>query len=177
MEDPKRNWDLEHIYDTEIAPLMSRIIEICKANNLPMFATFVYANGEDDGEDYCTTYVVSAKPQEQKAILAAILLPAHYEWPEEREAPRRKARGFTPRSRSTELPRSMVVRAADVAVAVDRREDFGNIQSGQPISTSSRPEEQAHVSVVILPLTEQMQQRVDFAERQETKRSSTTTAS
>jgi hypothetical protein len=87
MEDPKRNWDLEHIYDTEIAPLMSRIIEICKANNLPMFATFVYANGEDDGEDYCTTYVVSAKPQEQKAILAAILLPAHYEWPEEREAP------------------------------------------------------------------------------------------
>jgi exonuclease SbcC len=27
-------------------------------------------------------YFVSAKPQEQKAILAAILVPAHYEWPE-----------------------------------------------------------------------------------------------
>ena len=32
--------DKEAIYDTEIAPLMARIIEACKANDLPFFASF-----------------------------------------------------------------------------------------------------------------------------------------
>ena len=47
-------FDLENIYDAEIAPLMAKIISICKEHKLPMFATFLYASdGEND--DYCTT--------------------------------------------------------------------------------------------------------------------------
>jgi hypothetical protein len=44
--------DNEKIYDEQIAPLMSQIIEICKANNIPMFADFQYAKF-----DFCTTLV------------------------------------------------------------------------------------------------------------------------
>ena len=48
-------FDLEAVYDAEIAPLMTQIIEICAAHRLPMLATFAYAVQEDDGADYCTT--------------------------------------------------------------------------------------------------------------------------
>lgn len=48
-------FDLEAIYDAEIAPLMSKIIDICKAHKLPMFATFVCANDPDDENVLCTT--------------------------------------------------------------------------------------------------------------------------
>ena len=52
----KPDFDLEHVYDEQIAPLMSKIIDICKDNNLPMFATFLYAHdGEEEGGQLCTT--------------------------------------------------------------------------------------------------------------------------
>lgn len=44
--------DCETIYDEQINPLMTKIIEICQANDIPMFASFKY---KDDG--YCTTYL------------------------------------------------------------------------------------------------------------------------
>jgi hypothetical protein len=50
-----KGFDLEAVYDSEIAPLMKRIIDICKAHKLPMFSTFLYASDAQDGHDLCTT--------------------------------------------------------------------------------------------------------------------------
>jgi len=46
----KDHRNLESVYDKEIAPLMEKIINICRANQLPMFATFEYKN-----DTFCTT--------------------------------------------------------------------------------------------------------------------------
>jgi len=48
-------FDLEAVYDDEIAPLMTQIIAICKAHKLPMFTTFVYRAEGQDSADLCTT--------------------------------------------------------------------------------------------------------------------------
>lgn len=53
-ETPKETWDLEAVYDSEIAPLMTKIIAVCKEHRLPMLATFAYANDVDEAQ-YCTT--------------------------------------------------------------------------------------------------------------------------
>jgi len=50
-------FDLEAVYDAEIAPLMAQIIDICKKHNLPMCAEFLYKNDDEEGEQYCTSYV------------------------------------------------------------------------------------------------------------------------
>jgi hypothetical protein len=42
----------EKIYDEQIAPLMAKIIEICKAEEIPMFAEVQYAD-----LDFCTTFI------------------------------------------------------------------------------------------------------------------------
>jgi hypothetical protein len=42
--------DRESVYDEQISPLMRQIIAICKANGIPMFASFVFAP-----ERFCTT--------------------------------------------------------------------------------------------------------------------------
>lgn len=53
-------FDLEQVYDEQIFPLMAQILAICKAHDLPMLATFVYAQREENGEpraDLCTSLV------------------------------------------------------------------------------------------------------------------------
>ncbi len=47
----------EQIYDEQINPLMTRIIEICRENNIPLLAAFQLATSEEDkdGEFLCTT--------------------------------------------------------------------------------------------------------------------------
>jgi hypothetical protein len=50
----KKEFDLEEVYDNEIAPLMETIIGICKEHKLPMFATFLYA-ANDEQDDFCST--------------------------------------------------------------------------------------------------------------------------
>lgn len=42
----------EKIYDEQIAPLMAKIIEICSAEQIPMFAEFQYAELE-----FCQSYI------------------------------------------------------------------------------------------------------------------------
>lgn len=49
-------YDKEKIYDKEIYPLMSQIIEICKENDIQMFATYTL---KEVGEIACTTYIES----------------------------------------------------------------------------------------------------------------------
>jgi len=44
--------DLEKVYDEEIAPLMEKIIAICKEHKLPVFATFEFAPSE-----FCSTLI------------------------------------------------------------------------------------------------------------------------
>lgn len=56
----------EQIYDAEIYPLMGKIIEICQANKISMFATFDIPNDED-ATLTCTTCTAdeSGKPSER----------------------------------------------------------------------------------------------------------------
>jgi hypothetical protein len=44
----------EAVYDAEIHPLMAKIIDICKANGIPVVASFDISGPEDDGL-HCTT--------------------------------------------------------------------------------------------------------------------------
>lgn len=62
-------FDLEDIYDAQIAPLMDKIIGICKEHKLPMFATFLYANDAEEGEALCTTNLMF----EERPIPAVLL--------------------------------------------------------------------------------------------------------
>ena len=55
-------FDLEAVYDQEISPLMTRLIEICKVNNIPMLASFLYARAEDGEDFFCTTALVPRPP-------------------------------------------------------------------------------------------------------------------
>jgi hypothetical protein len=49
-------YDLEDIYDTKIAPIMTQIIALCKEHQLSMIASFAYRH-DAEGYDYCTTYL------------------------------------------------------------------------------------------------------------------------
>jgi hypothetical protein len=42
----------EHVYDEEIFPLMKQILEICKREEIPMFASFEY-----DGNSFCRSMI------------------------------------------------------------------------------------------------------------------------
>lgn len=48
-------YDLEHIYDEQISPLMQQIIAICKESNMPMIASFAFENCEERNLGCCTT--------------------------------------------------------------------------------------------------------------------------
>jgi len=50
----------EEIYDAQIAPLMAQILEICKANKIPMLADFDLACEADDGLK-CTSYLLETE--------------------------------------------------------------------------------------------------------------------
>jgi hypothetical protein len=48
--------DKEPVYDAEIVPLMTQIIDICKANGINMVASFQLRNETDEeGHALCTT--------------------------------------------------------------------------------------------------------------------------
>lgn len=57
-------YDKEKIYDDEISPLMAKIIEICKRENIPMAAQFYLKEQDDEGLPmYCTTFMVPSKDE------------------------------------------------------------------------------------------------------------------
>lgn len=47
-------YDQEAIYDSEIAPLMDQIIEVCKRAQIPMIATYCYRN-TPERLSFCST--------------------------------------------------------------------------------------------------------------------------
>ncbi len=54
------SFDKEYIYDQEIAPLMSKIIEVCKSNDIPIVASFCYGLSDDGDVDLCTTFITQS---------------------------------------------------------------------------------------------------------------------
>lgn len=56
MSDPVKPYDLESVYDAEIAPLMTQILAICKRAHMPMIASFKYRDAED-GPSFCTSHL------------------------------------------------------------------------------------------------------------------------
>ncbi|EXU74338.1 hypothetical protein ABW286_05035 [Erwinia papayae] len=48
-------FDLESIYDEQIAPLMTQIITICKTHQMPMMCSFAYRNDDKTGMNFCST--------------------------------------------------------------------------------------------------------------------------
>lgn len=70
-----RNFDLEAVYDAEIAPLMDRIIAICKQHKLPMLADFYYKQSPEEGDSHCTTLLhFDERPMPAKMAHASDLL-------------------------------------------------------------------------------------------------------
>jgi hypothetical protein len=63
-------FDLEEVYDKEIAPLMTKIIEVCKAHNMPMVASFNYACPNENDEEMCTTLIIPPERGEQRTLRA-----------------------------------------------------------------------------------------------------------
>lgn len=53
----KKVFDLEDVYDEEIAPLMTKIIEVCKKHELPMLCSFQFEHSETQGPGFCTSFI------------------------------------------------------------------------------------------------------------------------
>lgn len=64
MED----WTEEATYDAEIYPLMSQIIAICRAHQIPVVCTFQYADSEEDGPALCTTILTEFARTSEKML-------------------------------------------------------------------------------------------------------------
>ena len=52
----KIGFDLENVYDQEIAPLMEKIFTICKRVDMPMVSSFAYAT-----DSFCTTAIIDSE--------------------------------------------------------------------------------------------------------------------
>ncbi len=59
----------EQVYDEEISPLMSRIIDICIANRIPMLAHFSLGpDPKKDGHNLAVSSAIAADRQMQMAM-------------------------------------------------------------------------------------------------------------
>ncbi len=58
-EQPLTEYDLEAVYDAEIAPLMTQIIAICERVNMPVVASFSYRRDAAGEYDLCSTAIGS----------------------------------------------------------------------------------------------------------------------
>jgi hypothetical protein len=61
----------EQIYDAEIAPLMTKILEICKREKIAMVAQFSTPN-DDDPDLFCTSALLDVEYNPTKNQLAAL---------------------------------------------------------------------------------------------------------
>lgn len=67
-------YNLEAVYDEQIAPLMKKVLDICKANDLPVVASFCYAIQADGGVDLCSSAIlpVNRTPETLERMLYAL---------------------------------------------------------------------------------------------------------
>ncbi|WP_257130871.1 hypothetical protein [Bacillus thuringiensis] len=65
-------YDKEKVYDEEIAPLLQRILEICKREELPMVAQFYLSEESPYSESiqplYCSSVIVPGERNEEEGI-------------------------------------------------------------------------------------------------------------
>jgi hypothetical protein len=50
-------FNLEQIYDEQVAPLIAQIVALCEEHRLPMMASFIYEHSEETGTGACTTLI------------------------------------------------------------------------------------------------------------------------
>ena len=60
----------EKIYDEQISPLMSQVIDICKKNNIAMLMTFSIPT-EDDPDLACTTAILDDESKPTESMVKA----------------------------------------------------------------------------------------------------------
>lgn len=48
-------FDLEHVYDEQISPVMTQIIAICDEHKMPILCSSAYKNDAETGESFCST--------------------------------------------------------------------------------------------------------------------------
>ncbi len=71
-------FDKEAVYDSQISPLMTQIITICKEHKIPMLASFCLSPRNEAGDldnYFCTTYLDGPdgwQPQELKRAIQDI---------------------------------------------------------------------------------------------------------
>jgi hypothetical protein len=72
----KNAMNKEQVYDAQIAPLMAQIIDVCKANKIPVLATFHIPTEEDENLE-CTTALLlrSFNPPERLIEALKIIRP------------------------------------------------------------------------------------------------------
>jgi len=68
-------FDKEKVYDEQIAPLMAKIIAVATEHQIPMAATFQYADSEDEGPGYCVTVIHFPHQGEKMNRVAAACRP------------------------------------------------------------------------------------------------------
>jgi len=72
-------YNKENIYDEQICPLMTQIIDICKNNGINMIASYYLIEETENNDDlYCTTFIPGEK-QCQKLDNAYNVLFNNYE--------------------------------------------------------------------------------------------------
>lgn len=60
----------EAVYDREVAPLMAKVIEVCQANKIAMFASFSTPN-EEDPALHCTTALLEKDHEPSPELVAS----------------------------------------------------------------------------------------------------------
>lgn len=74
-------WTKESVYDEQIAPLISRVIAICKEHKIPAAATFQYEDDDENGPGFVSTCLpfddVQSKHMARVQHLVASPEPAH----------------------------------------------------------------------------------------------------
>ena len=71
-------FDLESVYDEQIAPLMAQIIAICKEHRLPMLAVFFYElDAARESAGFCSSILHHGRklPPQMTMAAAALQLP------------------------------------------------------------------------------------------------------
>ncbi len=67
------SYDKEAVYDSEIAPLVAQILDVCKKHDLPLVLSVQYA-AVDGVESYCSTTIPGSEPGLMMERLRAVML-------------------------------------------------------------------------------------------------------
>ena len=67
-------YNKEKIYDEQIYPLMTQIIEICKNNGINMLASYYLIKETETNDDlYCTTFIPGKKQSQRLLDMLKVL--------------------------------------------------------------------------------------------------------